>query len=157
MAIIQAVVTDEAKEALVKLWGGLVAFTLTIDEFQVGEGGWETTPAGTFPRTPDPSLTKLDADENPSRYPADSRATYAKLLVIPGDMTFVTPSTLEVACSLLALEFTDDGFFNAPEIWEIGLFSDKPGGGRMMVAYGTFPKEIKNPVPLDNVVKIVLG
>jgi hypothetical protein len=155
MAIITGVITDEAKEALAKYWGGLVSYTITIDEFKVGEGGWETTPAGPSPRTPDASLTDLDAIENPSRYTVDSRATFAKALTV-GEMTFTAPATLEVACSLTALEFNDDGYGNAPEIWEIGLFSDKPGGGRMMVAYGTFPKQTKTPAPLDNVVKIVL-
>jgi hypothetical protein len=158
MAVIDAVITDEAREGLVKLYGGLIVpYTLTIDEFKVGEGGWETTALGAVRRTPDSSLTDLDAIDNPSRYPIDSRATFSKALTV-GEMTFVSPSTLSVYCLIDFLEFNADTYGNPPEIWEIGLFSDAPAGGRMMVAYGTFPKQTKTPaVQLPNTVKIVLG
>lgn len=153
MAIIVATVTNAAREYWPKMFGGLATFRPVI-RFKVGEGGWIDSPGGAIPRTPDPTLTDLDCIVNPTRYPLDSRASFSKLLA-GGDLTFVSPSTLRVACPLTALEFNDDGFGNNPEIWEIGLFSlDQPGTGLMMVAYGTFVKETKTPVPLNNVVKV---
>jgi hypothetical protein len=51
-------------------------------------------------------------------------------------------------------------FGNNPEIWEIGLFSDHPevAGAGLLVAYGTFPVEIKdNTKQIVNNVRIVWG
>lgn len=157
MPTIQAVVTDIARENLLRLWGGLSTFTLAIDQFKVGEGGWESTPGGIVTRTPDSSLTDLDVIVNPSRYPSDSLGNFSKSLT-PTEMTFTSPATLEVYCLLDFGDFNDDGNGNDPEIWEIGLFSDAPSGGRMMVAYGTFAMQQKNiGFQRPNTVKITLG
>jgi hypothetical protein len=154
MTVIMATVTNAAREYWPKMFGGLATFRPII-KFKVGEGGWIDSSGGAIPRTPDPTLTDLDCIQNPSRYPVDSRAYFEKALV-GGDITFVSPSTLRVEVGLTALEFNDDGLGNSPEIWEIGLYSlDQPGTGLTMVAYGTFQKEIKTPVSLTNVVRIV--
>jgi hypothetical protein len=135
---IELIITDEALTHLPQMWAGLSTFKL-IDEFKVGEGGWISTAGGPVPRTPNPALTDLDVLENPGNYPADSQGSFAKALG-PGDMGFdVGTKALTVTCSLDFGEFNDDGVGNSPQIYEIGLFSDHPTAGRIMVAYGTFP------------------
>ena len=151
MAIIPAVVTDVGREYLGKYLGGLVAFE-TLVQFKYGEGGWIDPGGGPVPRTPDPTLTDIDAILDPlrpvpsQRYPATSWASYAKLF-IGGDITFVAPNTIRCRCFLDLAEFNDDGYGNSPEVWELGVFDS---GGRM-IGYGTFPIQIKdNTKVLDN-------
>jgi hypothetical protein len=144
MATIELVVTDDALTFLPQMWAGLATFKV-IDEFKVGEGGWIASSGGPVPRTPDPTLQDVDAIENPSRYPSDSQGTFAKALG-PADMSYDVPTkTLTVSCGLDFGEFNDDGNGNQPQIYEIGLFSDHPTAGRIMVAYGTFPEILKTP------------
>lgn len=144
MATIELVITDDALTYLPQMWSGLVPFKL-IDEFKVGEGGWITTVGGPVPRTPDGTFQDLDVFENPSRYPSDSLGTFSKALT-PTEMSYDVPSkTLTVTCALDFGDFNDDGNGNAPEIYEIGLFSDHPSSGRIMVAYGTYPLITKTP------------
>jgi hypothetical protein len=142
MSTIELVITDEALTHLPQMWAGISVFK-TIDEFKVGEGGWITTPGGKVPRTPNPTLTDLDVFVNPGNYPADSLGSFAKALT-PAEMSFDTGTkTLTVSCALDFGEFNDDGNGLSPEIYEIGLFSDHPSSGRIMVAYGTFPEVVK--------------
>lgn len=150
---------------------------------KVGEGGWIDPGGGPVPRTPDPTLRivaappnnvqDLDAIVDPTRplisqrYPADSRATFEKQLQ-PSDFSWNSsePTTLRVRCFLDFGDFNTDGFGNFPEIWEIGIFSDHPafaraavgtaGAKRLMVAYGTIEKEIKDPTKqIEHFVKLV--
>lgn len=151
MATIPATITAVGREFFGKYLGGLVAFQ-TLVQFKYGEGGWIDPGGGPVPRTPDPTLTDLDAILDPSRplidqrYPADSVASYAKLFV-GGDITFVAPSTIRCRCVLDLSEFNDDGFGNSPEVWELGVFDS----AARMIAYGTFPIQIKdNTKVLDN-------
>lgn len=177
MAVIEAVITDDAKEYWSKLFAYMAGVPGTptvpgtppttwdprIKFFKVGEGGWYNPGSGATRRTPSSSLRRLtspliqdiDAAVDPTRaaldqrYPATSRATFKKDLVYT-DFTFVAPATIEIGCLLDFSEFNDDGYGNSPEIWEIGIFSDHPTVGSLasdqglMVAYGTFPKEIKD-------------
>ena len=49
---------------------------------------------------------------------------------------------------------------NGHSFYEIGLFSDHPteGGEKLMVAYGTFPEEIKTPADsLENHIILSFG
>ena len=129
-------------------WGQTTALDF-ITSFKVGEGGWESTPGGVFPRDPTdpgatstrgPVLTDLDCIENPSDYPVDSRGFFSKALVLV-NFAFTGNTTLEVTCFLDFGEFNDDGHGNFPEMYEIGLFNSSAE----MVAYGTFPRVEKNP------------
>ena len=148
---------------------GPVSWDPRLMSFKVGEGGWIDPGGGPVPRPPDPTLRviaappndvqDLDAIVDPTRplisqrYPATSIATFEKAL-IPANFTYLAPSTIQVRCFLDFGDFNDDGFANSPEIWEIGIFSDHPsfsravigtpGAKRLMVAYGTIPKEIKD-------------
>lgn len=181
MAIIPAVVTTDARKFWPQFFGTLlgisagattpgVAWNPLIKNFKVGEGGWQDFGAGAVPRTPDPNLRLLtgsliqdiDAIVDPTRalanqrYPTTGRATFTKALTAP-DFTFETASTIRIRCLLDFGEFNNDGFGNDPEIWEIGIFADHPtvAASFLMVAYATFPKEIKNGAKqLENVVRI---
>ena len=119
---------------------------------------------GPTPRAPDASLRDgttniqdldsiVDASRSVKRYPSDSVGWFEKALVL-SDFLFVSPSTIQVRCFLDFGDFNDDGAGFSPEVWELGIFSDHPdftrepvntpGAKRLMVAYGTFPKEIKD-------------
>lgn len=204
MAVIPAVITDEAREWWPRLIGLLAGNpgTSTVSPgnppsqwdprlkfFKVGEGGWIDPGGGPEPRTPDPNLkwissgtyvdtfTDIDAAVDitraaaavSTRYGSTSRQTFTKALTV-SDITFIAPSTIEIECLLDFGDFNDDGFGNSPEIWEIGIFSDHPefvvpsvpagpptvGTPGLMVAYGTFPKEIKDATKqILNVVRII--
>lgn len=140
--------------------------------FKVGEGGWVDPGGGPVPRAPDPTLRvlvappndvqDLDAIVDPTRplisqryntLPTPTTATFEKAFV-PADLTYPATNTIQARCFLDFGDFNDDGFGNSPEIWEIAIFSDHPafarvaigtpGAKRLMVAYGTVPKEIKD-------------
>jgi len=157
MPTLVATWTNAALEIASKAWGGIVPFPV-IDEFRVGEGGWELTSAGQVPRTPDPTLTTLDCVANPGRYPSDSVATFSKALAAP--QFSWSGNVLSVACTLDFGEFNDDGFGNDPEIYELGLFGPNTltGMGQIMLAYCTFPVQVKNvAVTFPNVVRLAMG
>lgn len=151
MPVIAAVVTAKAREVMPKNYAG----QLTLSEwttFKVGEGGWVDAVGGPVRRTPSAAYTTIDALDGSRSllYATDSRASFSKTL-IPADFTFTAPSTMEVRCLLDFGEFNDDGFGHSPEIWELGVFD----GDGNMVAYATFPKQIKdNTKQLENIVKI---
>ncbi len=183
MAYIPAKVTEDARKYWPQFFGGLlgVPSTSTVvgvswnplpQTFKVGEGGWIDPGSGRVRRDPpednlrrlDNNIQDIDAVVDPTRavmsqrYAATERASFEKALA-PGDFFFEAPSVLRVRCLLDTSEFNDDGFGNNPEIWEIGLFSDHPTvpGQKLMVAYGTFPKETKNGQQIENVVRVIFG
>lgn len=181
MAIVEAVITEDARKYWPQFFGGLANDPATstlvgstwdprINLFKVGEGGWVNPGGGAVPRTPDPALRRLaapliqDLDAivdagRPlidQRYAADSRATFSKALT-PANVLFEGTSAIRVDCLLDFADFNDDGFGNNPEIYEIGLYSDHPteAGEYLMVAYGTFPVQIKdNATQLLNTIRI---
>lgn len=139
--------------------------------FKVGEGGWIDPGTGAERRTPVNNLRcvsgplnglqDIDAIVDPTRAAIDQRYTattgwsWFEKAFVSTDFTYVSPSILEVRCFLDFGDFNlDTPGGNPPEIWEIGLFSDHPlyardpvgtvGAKRLMVAYGTIPKEIKD-------------
>lgn len=151
MPAIIATVTNDGLIAITQRLAGITGSLGAIDSFKVGEGGWILTPSGQVPRVPDPTLTDLDCIVNPTRYGATSIANFQKALVLV-DFTWTSPGTVEALCLLDFGDFNNDGFGNFPEIYEIGLFI-----GPIMVAYGTFPVEIKSPaVQIPNLVTVVM-
>jgi hypothetical protein len=175
MAFVPAVVTDDARQYwaqyLAGLYAGQLNTLLPLISFKVGEGGWVDPGTGPVPRIPDPTLRRLDnliqdldAIVDPTRplisqrYPVNSRANFEKLL-LPADISFESPSTVKAECLLDFGDFNDDGFGNSPEIWEIGVFTDHPlfpGAQKLMLAYGTFPMQLKDASrQLLNVVRII--
>jgi hypothetical protein len=155
---ITAMVTDQARAYMLGLFGSVgpsssLVFSKIVF-FKVGEGGWIDTAIGRVPRDPTdpgplnnrgPLLTDLDAIQNPSDYPQDSRATFTKALVAPTDFALTGNSTLVTTCTLDFGDFNDDGNGNFPEIYEIGLFADTTIFGTILMAYGTFPRVKKDP------------
>ena len=112
---------------------------LDVSYFKIGEGGWETSGASQVPRTPDPTLTDVDAIENPARYPADSRYVFQKS--ISADKISITGAdTIEVECYVDSGEANDDGFGNSPEFFEVGIFDSD----NTMICYLTFEKQTKD-------------
>lgn len=87
----------------------------------------------------------------------NQRFTYSKPFVL-GDITRVGDGTIECKCYL---DFADTGgtpsipgtsvnndgstiASSSPEFYEIGIFTDHPTqSGSLMIAYGTFPRQIK--------------
>lgn len=183
MAIILAKVTVDARLYWPQFFGGLMGAPSTsttpgsswnpiIRSFKVGEGGWIDPGGGRIRRDPpednlrrlDNSIQDIDCVVDPTRpslsqrYPnPQDRASYEKTLTL-ADFLGEAPTTLRVRCFLDFGEFNDDGFGNPPDIWEIGLFSDHPTiiDQKLMVAYGTVPKQTKNgSKQLENLVRIV--
>lgn len=157
MAVVNAVVTNLARQLAPQMWGNLITFE-PIAYFKIGEGGWYDPGTGRVPRTPDPTLTDLDIILDPARsipsrryYGFESFGYFQKTFV-PGDLVFQGPTTLLMSCLLdygdyntknapgatLIYDVGGDGV--SPTMWEMGAFDAL---GRMIM-YGTFPVETKD-------------
>jgi len=156
MAEIIGVVTDVARALFPQQLQGTVGFN-AVSYFKIGEGGWIDPGGGKVPRTPDATLTDLDAiidaGRVPSaqRYSADSRAVFQKAFV-GSDLVYIAPTTLRCRCFLDFGEFNDDGFGNSPELWEIALYDAADN----MLVYGTFPLQLKDITKqLEDFIRII--
>lgn len=167
MAILDAVVTDDARLYYATFFAGLgptpgtptnTGSNVWDPRFKVvrfGEGGWTDPGSGRVPRAPSGSLRRLsspliqDLDAAvdgtraalDQRYAAAERGVYQKSLT-GADFLVESARTTRVRCSLDLAEFNNDGSGNAPELWEVGVFSDHPtlSGQLLMVGYATFPR-----------------
>jgi len=149
MTVIPAVVTDNGRAKFPQMLGGIVAFSIA-SYFKVGVGGWIDPGGGPEPRTPDATLSDLDIIENPGNYPSVPAIPTFQKSFTSGDLTFISPSTLQCSCLLDFAEYNSDGSGN-PEIWELGIF-DAAG---TMIAYGTFPMQTKDvSKQIQNIVQI---
>ena len=134
--VVSAVVTDAWRTKLAQIYAGTASFSGPLS-FKMGEGGWQDPGSGKEPLPPDPALTDVSA----SGYPAGSQYIFTKNLA-GGDITFTSPTRLEIRCFVAASEANDDGGGAAPEFFELGIFDGSGGAGTMLV-YSTFPIEIK--------------
>ena len=134
--VVSAVVTDAWRTKLAQIYSGDATFSAPAS-FVIGEGGWQDPGSGKEPLPPDATLTALTA----SGYPVGSTYTFPKNLA-GGDVTFTSPTRLEIRCFVDASEANDDGSGAAPEFFELGIFDGSLGTGTMLV-YSTFPIEIK--------------
>jgi len=169
MSVVNAVVCDVAREAWPKQFGGLTVFR-PISYFRVGEGGWVDPGTGRERRIPDKTFTNLDIALDPARAVIDRRYAgyesfgFFQKALTAGDFIFEGPTTLRVRCFLdfgdyntknaagTTVIYNEGGLGVSPEIWELGLF-DTAG---QMVAYGTFPKEVKDiSKQVENLVRLV--
>ena len=118
----------------------LQSVDLGISYFKISEGGWEDVGGGVkAARTPDPTLTDVDAIINPGRYPADSRFVFQKS--IPATAINVISSTeIEIQCFVGSAEANDDGNGNSPEFWELGIFA----ADGTMIVHHTFDQQTKD-------------
>jgi len=134
--VVSAVVTDVWRAKLAGIYAGTQTFSGPLS-FVIGEGGWQDLGGGKEPIPPDPTLTDVTA----SGFPVGSQHTFAKAL--SGlDLTFTSPTRLEIRCFVAAGETNDDGTGAPPEFFELGVFDGILGAGTMLV-YSTFPIEIK--------------
>lgn len=143
MADVEAVVSNIWREKLARVY----AEDATLGpwrrplSFKIGEGGWQDLGGGKEPLPPDPALTDITS----LSYPADSQYFFGKDLNI-ADLTFTSPTRLEIRVFVDSSEANDDGFGNPPEFLELGIFDDTVGNGYgTMLVYSTFPLEIKTP------------
>ena len=134
--VVSAVVTDAWRTKLARIYAGLDSFSAPLS-FRIGEGGWQDPGSGKEPLTPSPALTNVTA----TTFPAGSQYIFTKNLA-GGDVTFTSPTRLEIRCFVGASEANDDGSGAAPELFELGVFDGAAGAGTMLV-YSTFPIEIK--------------
>lgn len=138
---IQGVFTDVGRIAVAQhILGPLVRppYAQTYFKyFKIGEGGFILGGGGTkTPKTPDPTLTDVESESDPSLY------TFQKDFVA-SNLTYELDSGIPYAVVQVFLDYSeanDDGFGNNPEFFEIGLFDDND----VMLAYATIPGETKN-------------
>jgi hypothetical protein len=153
MAVILGVPTNIWRAKLPQMFmpGSGVSFAQP-SYFKVGMGGWINPGSGEVPRAPDPTLTDLDVIVNPGRYPGLPPNPYsANILLLSGSFVYEAPTTLRSNCVLDFGDYNDDGTGANPKIWEIGLY-DSAG---TMIAYGTFPQEVKiNTNQVENIVRV---
>jgi len=162
--IIQAVLTNDGREALAKSFGA-VSGTGYLHSygllFQIGTGGYhDPNPGVPEPVTPDPSLHNLQAQT--------SGIFFYQKTFLTSDVLFISPSTIQFRCFLDLAEAnglpeTDTSLWsdgakntsslggNAPVFYEIGIFDPQ----HKMIAYGTFPGETKlNTKTLNHLVSV---
>lgn len=170
MALVNAVITDKARELAPKMYGSLISF-MPVSYFRVGEGGWVDPGGGRVRRDP-PDRTLLDLDIvtdagralPDKRYNVGENAGYFQKAITPADLVFEGPSTLRVRCFLDFGEYNTEnaagatliynvgGPYLSPEIWEIGVYDT----GNNLLAYGTIPKETKDVTKqIENVVRMI--
>ena len=170
MALINAVLTDKARENWPKMFGGLLTFQ-QVSYFRVGEGGWFDPGSGRIRRDPpDRTFTDLDIALDPGRAGPSKRYNVAENLgyfqkaLLPSDLIFEGPTTLRIRTFLdfgeyntknavgATLIYNVGGPFLSPEIWEVGIYDT----ANTLIAYGTIPKETKDgSKQIENDVRIV--
>lgn len=170
MALVNAIITDKAREVAAKMYGSLLTFQ-PVAYFRIGEGGWIDPGGGRVRRDPpDRTFTNLDITLDPARAALDKRYNVAENFgyfqkTLTGlDFTFEGPSTLRVRCFLdfgeyntknaagATLVYDVGGPYTSPEMWELGVFD----AGNNLLAYGTFPKQTKDGTKqIENVVRMV--
>jgi len=131
--VVSAVVSNAWRTKLAQIYQGGATFSLPAT-FQIGEGGWTNPGGGKEPIPPSIALTALTA----SGYPSGSQYIFTKVLT-GGDLTFTSPTRLEINCFVSSSEANDDGLGNPPEFFELAVFDND---GTLLV-YSTFPIEIK--------------
>lgn len=162
MAVITAVATPKYLEILSRLATGetLVGWGAgQTPTFKVGGGGWylDADAITKLRRTPESSLLDIDAIVDLSRgvgtqrYPAAQ--PYLEKAVTGAALTYLAPDTVIAQCDLTGFEFVGN------DIWEIGIFVKDPDVAinRVMIAYGTVPKQAKAGLPLSNTVNIIVA
>jgi hypothetical protein len=134
--VVSAVVTNAWRTKLAQMYSNGAAFSLPLS-FRIGEGGWTNPGSGKEPIPPNVALTALSAPG----YPAGSQFIFSKNLLV-ANLTFTSPTRVEISCVVSSSEANDDGGGNPPEFFELGIFDGLMGAGTML-AYSTFPIEIK--------------
>lgn len=170
MAIINAVVTNIARQLWPQMFGNITPFQ-TVSYFRYGEGGWVDPGGGPVRRDPpDRTFTDLDlildsGRAGPSkRYNNGTNLGYFQKALLPTDLVFEGPTTLRIRTFLdfgeyntknapgATLIYNVGGPFTSPQIWEVGIYDT----ANNLIAYGTIPMETKdNTKQVENDVRIV--
>lgn len=160
--VISATLTNKGREVLAKSFGGPSGtYSWSYGEyFKIGTSGWQLVGPDKHPKTPDPALLEVESSTSGTFW---YRKTFQ-----PADILFVGPATMQFKCFLDLLQGngsveTDtgagvDGPKNtawlsggAPTYFELGIFDAQDE----LVAYGTFPGEVKlNTKTLNHLVNI---
>jgi hypothetical protein len=149
---VQAILTNQGHLTLAQSFGGPSGgFSWSFGQyFKIGVDGYVIVGGQEQPVTPDPTLLDLIS--------ATSGNFYYRQTFQPSDILFILPSTIQFR-AFLDLPFAngnpalepdtppnEDGPKNsttlegmAPEFFEIGVFDLQDN----MIAYGTFPEEVK--------------
>jgi hypothetical protein len=135
--VVSAVVSNAWRTKLAQIYANAASFSLP-SSFKIGEGGWTNPGGGKEPVPPSVTQTDLRVITNPGDYPSDSQYYFTKALT-GGDLTFTSPTRLQIRCFVAANEANDDGNGLAPEFFELAVFDND---GTILV-YSTFPIEIK--------------
>jgi hypothetical protein len=134
--VVSAVVSNAWRTKLAQIYAGTQTFSKPLS-FKIAEGGWVNPGGGKEPIPPSVTLTDVTA----LTYPSGSQYIFTKDLT-GGDLTFTSPTRLQIRCFVSSSEANDDGFGAPPEFFELAVFDDVSGGGTLLV-YSTFPIEIK--------------
>jgi len=139
--VVSAVVTDVWRAKLAGIYAGTETFAAPLS-FAIGEGGWQDLGSGKEPIPPSATLLNVTAPG----FPVGSQYVFSK--VLSGlDLTFTSPTRLEIRCLVSAGEANDDGSGAPPEFFELGIFDGSYAyplvSPVIMLAYSTFPIEIK--------------
>lgn len=130
---LEGVVTDIGREVLAKSIASIAGYPDSYAySFKYGEGGFIQTGSGKVPKDPNPALLDIEASGAPGELKFEKLFTAV-------DMTFVSPSTIELRCKLDPTEANDDGLGDSPKFFELGVF-DQNGN---MLAYATFDEQTK--------------
>jgi len=143
--VLQGVMTNKGRELLAKSFGNIGGFPLVAAiSFAYGEGGYIVSGTGKVPKTPDPTLLALEA----SSLPPPDDFTFGHNF-IAADISFISPSTIELRCRLTPSEANDDGHGNLPKFFELGIFDkpvigNKPDPTANLLCYTTFDEQTKS-------------
>lgn len=136
--VVSAVVSNAWRTKLAQIYADVASFSLPLS-FKIAEGGWINPGGGKEPVPPSITLTDVTAGTPPYTSPSDY--VFTKNLT-GADLTFTSPTRLQIRCFVAASEANDDGLGNPPEFFELAVFDGVGGTGTMLV-YSTFPIEIK--------------
>jgi hypothetical protein len=162
--VVQAILTNAGHQALAQSFGGPSGgFSWSYGQFfKIGTGGWSIQNGEKEPVTPSAVLTDIQA--------VTSGIFWYRKSFSAGNILFISPSTIQFQ-AFLDLAYANgnsslepdtataiDGPKNssslsgsAPEFFEIGIFDAQNN----MVAYGTFPQEVKlNTKTLNHLISI---
>jgi len=139
MAVLVGTITDVGRRRQAESFISTLAGydVLSLKYFKIGEGGWISDGVSKIPKNPNPSLTDIEADGTPGN-------TYVQKDLTADKVQFILPSTAQVECTLEMTEGNDNGYGEAPQYFEIGLFDEQDN----MIVYATFPGETKNDVKI---------
>lgn len=139
MSVLVGTITNVGRGRQAQSWiSTLSGFpVLSVKSFKIGEGGWISDGLSKTPKNPNPALLDLEADGTPGN-------TFVQKDLTTDRVSFISPSTAQIECTLDMTEGNDNGYGVSPQYFEIGLFDEQDN----MIVYATFPGETKNDIKI---------